>query len=272
MLSLQYCVKKNYYTTSLLGNFGFTFMKFSRPLIQGTLIRRYKRFLADIELASGEQITAHTANTGSMLGCQTPGSRVWLSVSENPKRKYQHSWEIVAAGREPGATLVGINTLLSNKLVYEAISNGVVRELQGYESIQTEIKYGCENSRIDLLLQPFINAQRRSNKPCMPCYVEVKNVTLVKNGIAYFPDAVSKRGSKHLRELTEMVQQGNRGVIFFCVQRTDATGVRPADHIDSDYGRWLRLAVQQGVEALAYQAKVTPQEIELVQRLPVILE
>ncbi|WP_455365101.1 DNA/RNA nuclease SfsA [Kaarinaea lacus] len=247
-------------------------MKFSQPLIQGTLIRRYKRFLADVELASGEKITAHTANTGSMLGCQTPGSQVWLSVSDNPKRKYQHSWEIVATGGEAVPTLVGINTMLSNKLVHEAICNGTITELQGYQSIQTEVKYGHENSRIDLLLQPFPDAQDHAKKQATLCYVEVKNVTLVENNIAYFPDAVSKRGSKHLRELMEMVEEGNRSVIFFCVQRADATEVTPADHIDADYGRWLRQAVNQGVEAIAYQASVTPSEIRLVKRLPVVLE
>ncbi|WP_455221710.1 DNA/RNA nuclease SfsA [Kaarinaea lacus] len=246
-------------------------MKFSQQLVQGTLIRRYKRFLADIELDTGEQITAHTANTGAMLGCHTPGSRVWLSVSDNPKRKYQHTWEIVTAGIETDATLVGINTLLSNKLVSEAVSNGTVSELQDYQFIQTEVKYGRENSRIDLLLQPYVS-QYENDRPDMPCYVEVKNVTLVENSIAYFPDAVSKRGSKHLRELIEAVQQGNRSVIFFCVQRSDATEVRPADHIDTEYGLWLRRAVEQGVEALAYRAHVTPEEIRLVQRLPVVID
>jgi sugar fermentation stimulation protein A len=244
-------------------------MKFSRPLIHGTLVRRYKRFLADVVLTSGEQLTAHTANTGSMLGCQTPGSRVWLSVSDNPRRKYQYSWEIVTAGTD--ATLVGINTLLSNRLVHEAVSNGTIRELQGYRSIHTEVKYGRENSRIDLLLQPFDDA-RQNYQPSIPCYVEVKNVTLVENRVAYFPDAVSKRGSKHLRELIEVVQQGNRGVIFFCVQRADAVEVKPADHVDVEYGQWLRRAVEQGVQALAYQASVTPTEIRLVKRLPVVFD
>lgn len=247
-------------------------MKFSEPLIQGTLIRRYKRFLLDVELDSGEQITAHTSNTGSMLGCQTPGSRVWLSRSDNPKRKYQHSWEIVEVDSPAGPVPVGINTMLSNKLVHEAISVGLVDELKGYELIRTEVKYGIENSRIDLLLEPFEAKQASEQLPRTSCYVEVKNVTLVENGIAYFPDAVSKRGAKHLRELIEVVRDGYRGVIFFCVQRSDAAQVKPADHIDSEYGQWLRRAVNEGVEALAYQAKVTPNEIILTKSLPVTLD
>lgn len=247
-------------------------MKFSEPLVQGTLIRRYKRFLLDVELGSGEQITAHTSNTGSMLGCQSPGSRVWLSRSNNPKRKYQHSWEIVDVESPNGPVSVGINTLLSNKLVREAISTGVVKELQGYQSIRPEVKYGVENSRIDLLLEPFAEKEGSEHFPREPCYVEVKNVTLVENSIAYFPDAVSKRGAKHLRELIEVVRNKARGVIFFCVQRDDATQVKPADHIDPEYGRWLRLAVDEGVEALAYHAKVTSNEIVLVNSIPVIVE
>ena len=247
-------------------------MKFVEPLVQGTLIRRYKRFLLDVELDTGETITAHTSNTGSMLGCQDPGSRVWLSKSDNPKRKYQHSWEIVEVNTPAGTVPVGINTLLSNKLVYEAISTGLVEELQGYECIRTEVKYGNENSRIDLLLEPFKEKQCSELLSRKPCYVEVKNVTLVEDGVAYFPDAVSKRGAKHLRELIEVVRNGERGVIFFCVQRGDATQVKPADHIDPEYGQWLRRAVNEGVEALAYEANVTPQEISLLKSMPVSID
>ena len=247
-------------------------MFFSKPLVQATLIRRYKRFLVDVELDHGEVITAHTSNTGAMLGCQEPGSRVWLSRSDNPKRKYQHSWEIVEANTPNGPVLVGINTLLSNKLVNEAITNGVIRELQDYASIRTEVKYGLENSRIDLLLEPFSGHQFPGQPSRKPCYVEVKNVTLVEDGIAYFPDAVSKRGAKHLRELIEVVRNGDRGVIMFCVQRGDAVEVRPADHIDPEYGKWLRAAINEGVEALAYRATVTPTEIALVNNLRVIAE
>jgi sugar fermentation stimulation protein A len=232
-------------------------MKFNSPLEQGTLIKRYKRFLADIELDSGEIITAHTANTGSMKGCSEPGSRVWCSISDNPKRKYPYSWEIVEVSDD---VLVGINTGFPNKLVKEGIESGVISELQGYAEIRTEVRYGKEKSRIDLLLEDTI-------KP--PCYVEVKNVTLVNSGIAYFPDAVSKRGTKHLRELIEMVKDGNRAVIFYCLQRNDASEVRPADDIDSVYGQTLRRAINEGVEALAYQAVVTTEQINLKKTLTV---
>lgn len=240
-------------------------MKFTNPLIEGVLLRRYKRFLADVQLTTGETITAHTANTGSMTGCSEPGSRVWLSLSDNSKRKYAHSWEIVEVN---GSVKVGINTLLPNRLVEEGIGNGVVKELQEYESIKREVKYGSENSRVDLLLQKNEN----SVSPHDLCYVEVKNVTLVDKETAYFPDAVSARGTRHLRELQSMVQQGSRAVIFYCLQRNDANEVKPADHIDPDYGQALRSAVTAGVEAIAYFARVTEQEISLMSALPVSIE
>ena len=243
-------------------------MKFSTPLIRATLIRRYKRFLADVLLESGEKVTVHTANTGSMAGCQEPGSTVWLSRSDNPKRKYALTWEIIEVQGPSCIAPVGINTMLSNKLVVEGITSGVVKELQGYEQIKTEVKYGQENSRIDILLVRQGDSDLDGNL----CYVEVKNVTLVEDGRAFFPDAVSKRGSKHLRELMEMARQGQRAVIFFCVQRQDASVVMPADHIDPDYGTWLRRAVDEGVEAIAYQAAVDPQHITLEKKLLVSLE
>lgn len=232
-------------------------MEFEQPLRMGRLLRRYKRFLADVELDDGQQVTAHTPNTGSMLGCAEPGSRVWLSVSANPARKYRYSWELVET---PGGVMVGINTGLSNRLVEEAIHDGTVAELHSFPDIRREVRYGVENSRIDLLLEGHDTF----------CYVEVKNVTLVEEGVAYFPDAVSARGSKHLRELAEVARQGGRAVIFFCIQRQDATELRPADHIDAVYGQTLRQALQAGVEALAYRAEVTTTGIRLVQRLPVV--
>ncbi len=232
-------------------------MKFDKRLITGTLIRRYKRFLADVELDSGRVVTAHTPNTGSMLGCCEPGSRVWLSDSGNTERKYPLSWELVETA--PGV-LVGINTGLPNRLVEEGINTGVIRELQGYAGIRREVRYGMEKSRIDLLLQG----------PGEPdCYVEVKNVTLAQGGIGYFPDAVSERGSKHLRELAEVVAAGKRGVIFFCMQRKDVNEFRPADSIDRKYGDTLRLVIDSGVEALAWRAAVTPEEIRFDKKLPV---
>ncbi len=228
---------------------------FLPPLTAGTLIRRYKRFLADVELAGGDIITVHCPNSGSMKGCANPGSRVFLSRNPNPKRKYPFGWKLV----EADGFWAGINTGLPNRLVREAIENGTVTELQGYDTIRPEVPYG-EHSRIDLLLEGLGR-----------CFIEVKNVTLVEGSRALFPDAVTTRGQKHLQELMRVVREGDRGVIFFTVQRGDGISVSPADMIDPEYGRLLRLAVENGVEALAYRALVTPEEIRLTERLPVIL-
>jgi sugar fermentation stimulation protein A len=228
-----------------------------RPvLIPGTLIKRYKRFLADIELVSGSTVTVHCPNSGSMKGCAAPGSPVLLSLSSNTARKYPHTWELV----QVNGFWVGINTALPNHLVQEAIVNGTVPELQGYTSIRPEVPYG-EHSRIDLLLDGVSGR----------CFVEVKNVTLAEGDRALFPDAVTTRGQKHLNELMRVVREGDRGVIFFTVQRGDCESVSPADLIDPEYGRLLRMAVSSGVEAFAYRAVVTPQEILLTTRLPVIV-
>jgi len=192
-----------------------------------------------------------------MMGCAEPGSTVLLSRSENPKRKYPFTWELVKVGE----MWVGINTGRPNTLVREAISEGIIPELTGYEAIRPEVRYGA-NSRIDLLL----------SGPSGLCYVEVKNVTLVNGEKALFPDAVTERGQKHLLELMQVVRDGGRGVIFFVVQRGDACFLAPADRIDPEYGRLLRTAVGNGVEALAYQASVEPAEIRLTRRLPVLLD
>ncbi len=235
-------------------------MRFKAALETGRLIKRYKRFLADVELVSGATITAACPNTGSMLGCNVPGSRVWLSVSDSPARKYRHTWELVEA--QPGV-IVGINTGLPNRLVAEAIEANVIKELSGYRDIRTEVRYGYENSRIDMLLDGH------AKKP--PCYVEVKNVTAAaENGIAIFPDAVSERGSKHLRELMAMVAEGFRAVLVFCVQRGDVHEVRPADAIDSVYGKTLRQALANGVEVLAYRASISPHEITLREKISMV--
>lgn len=226
------------------------------PLVAGTLVRRYKRFLADVELEEGGIVTVHCPNSGSMKGCAIPGSRVLLSRSSNPGRKYPLGWELVQAD----GFWIGINTGLPNRLTREAIEDGTVGELQGYATIRPEVRYG-EHSRIDLLLE----------SPAGRCFVEVKNVTLVENGLALFPDAVTTRGQKHLQELMRVVREGDRGVIFFTVQRGDGNSVSPADMIDPEYGRLLRLALENGVEALAYRALVTPEEIRLTGRLPVIV-
>lgn len=225
-------------------------------LTEGVLVKRYKRFLADIDV-NGEVITAYCPNTGSMLGCAVPGSRVWLSKMENSSRKYPHTLEII----EVDGCLIGINTALPNKLVVDAIENKKIPQLSGYASIRTEVKYGEENSRIDILLE----------KHDAKCFVEVKNVTLVENGAAYFPDAVTLRGQKHLRELMYVVQQGHRGVIFFCVQHTGAQTVSPAAHIDKDYADLLIQALDNGVEVIAYLADISIKSVELFKELPVIL-
>jgi sugar fermentation stimulation protein A len=235
-------------------------MEFDTPLLEGRLIRRYKRFLADIRLADGSMVTAHTPNTGSMLGCAEPGSRVWLRDTGNPGRKYPLSWEIVEAD---GATLVGINTGLSNALVREAVEQGVAGELAGYRDIRPEVRYGNERSRIDLLLQGHATAAA--------CYLEVKNVTLAQDGRALFPDAVSARGTKHLRELMAVVESGLRAALCFCVQRGDVQVMEPADRIDPEYGRTLRLARARGVELFAYRAVVSTVGIRLDTAIPVRL-
>jgi sugar fermentation stimulation protein A len=218
-------------------------MRFPRPLVEGRLIRRYKRFLADIQLAEGV-VTAACPNTGSLMGCCEPGSRVWLSESDKAGRKYRHTWELVEVGR----TLVGINTGLPNRLVAEALESGVIAELAGYTSVRREVAFALE-----------------------PCYVEVKNVTAAaKRGVALFPDCVSDRGARHLRELARLKRQGMRPVQVYCVQRGDVREVRPADVIDPVYGQTLREAMRAGVEVLAYRARVTASEIRLAERIAVV--
>ena len=226
------------------------------PLVPARLIRRYKRFLADFELDSGETVTAHCPNSGSMMGCAAPGSPALLSRSDKPGRKLAYTWELVMAND----CWIGINTGLPNRLVAGAIKSGLISELQGYETMRPEVSYGT-NSRIDLLL----------SGPGQRCYVEVKNVTMVEDCRALFPDAATVRGQKHLRELMEMVRCGHRAVNFFVVQRQDCHNVAPADGIDPEYGRLLRLAAANGVELLAYQARVSAEAIYLTHRLPIIL-
>jgi sugar fermentation stimulation protein A len=204
-------------------------------------------------------VTAHCPNTGSMLGCAEPGARVWLSPADNPARRLAWTWEIV----EADGTLVGIHTGRSNALMREAIEGGVIRELQGYREIQAEVGFGLERSRADFLLA----GGRRK-----PCYVEVKNVTAaVSGGVALFPDAVSARGARHLREMIHAAATGCRAVLVFCAQRADVTEVRPADAIDPEYGATLRQALASGVEAVAYRAKVSPSGIILAQKVPVVV-
>lgn len=234
-------------------------MQYSSPLIAATLIRRYKRFLADVELAPGEIITVHSPNTGSMLGCAETGMRVWIRDTENPKRKYRYAWEL---SENAEGVLININTILSNKLVREGIESGRVTELAGYTEIKAEAAYGAQGSRIDLLLS---NDSGR-------CYVEVKNVTArIQGEMAIFPDAVTSRGVKHLQELMHMRELGHRAVIFFCVSRDDVRRMRPAYEIDPLYAETLKKAVDKGVEALAYVIQVNDSGIILAQSIPVVI-
>ena len=236
-------------------------MNFETPLIEGKLVRRYKRFLADVVLADGSETTVHCPNTGSMLGCQAPGSAVWLLPVDNPTRKYPLGWELVEAR---ASVLVGINTGRSNALVAEALEHGLVPELQGFGRIRREVKIEGTRSRIDFLL---------SEHPHEPdCYLEVKNVTAaVDDGRGFFPDAVSVRATRHVEELAARVKEGLRGALCFCVQRADVESVRPADEIDPAYGRALRSAVESGVEVYALGASVTPQGVNLERQIPVDL-
>ena len=233
-------------------------MKLEPRLIPATLVKRYKRFLADVLLPDGKALTVHTPNTGSMLGVSEPGSTVWLRDTNNPNRKYRYSWEM---SETSSGVHVGVHTGLVNKLVMEGIGNDVITELQGYQRIAQEVVYGNECSRIDLLL---------SDNTLPDCYVEIKNVTAADhNNYAIFPDAVTTRGQKHLRELVSMTKQGYRSVIFFCIQRNDIHTLRPADEIDPAYGELLRQAITAGVEAVAYKASVSPGEIKLTKSVPV---
>ena len=210
-------------------------------LIQGTLIRRYQRFKAEVRLRNNHVVTALCPNTGSMRTCSEPGRPVYLSRQNAPHRKLKYTWEII----KMPTSLVGINTGVPNKLVKESILAGKIPELTGYDRVRSEVPYG-RNSRIDLLLE----------KDRQQCFVEIKNCTLVEHGVACFPDAVTTRGQKHLRELQQQVRQGHRSVMFYLVQRMDAGLFRPADHIDSEYGRGLRKAVKAGVEVLVYDVRI----------------
>ena len=228
-------------------------MRFTPALKQGKLLRRYKRFLADIALADGSEITIHCPNTGSMRNCLFPGEPVWFSTSANPKRKYAHTWELM--GTLEGG-LIGIHSGNANALAEEAIRLGMISELAGYDSLRREVKYGDENSRIDLLLES-------AQKPA--CYIEVKSCTLLEGGQGYFPDAVSLRGQKHLRELMQVANLGYRAVLLFVVQHTQIFSVTPAEHIDPEYAKLLKMAVLAGVEVLAYRCEISPSEIHLAQ-------
>lgn len=228
------------------------------PLIPGTLIRRYKRFLADVRLTDGTVVTAHCPNSGKMTACCEPGRPVWISRRDNPRRKLKYTWELI----EMSDSMVGVNTAVPNRLVADSIAAGAIPELAGYDAVRREVKVG-ERSRIDI---------RADGPKRRLCFVEVKNCTLVEGGVAAFPDAVTVRGLKHLHELRTLAADGSRALIFFLIQRMDARVFRPADEVDPAYGAGLREVLADGVEALAYDVRVDLRCIRLRGRLPVDLD
>lgn len=233
-------------------------MNYTPRLQPARLIKRYKRFLADVVTPEGETLTLHCANTGAMTGCATPGDTVWYSTSDNPKRKYAQSWELTETQQNHW---ICVNTLRANTLLYEALLENRIEELAGYPDVKTEVKYGTENSRVDLLLQ----APDR-----IDCYIEVKSVTLLQHECGYFPDAVTLRGQKHLRELQQMVANGKRAVLFFAVLHSGIQQVSPARHIDPCYAELFTEAQRAGVEILCYGSTLCPDGITLTHKLPLL--
>ncbi len=234
-------------------------MQFDTQLLEGRLVDRYKRFFADVKLPDGEVVVTHCANPGSMANCRPDNARVWISVSDNPKRKLRYTWELV----EVDDTLVVVNTGRPNRVVEEALRAGRVAELAGYDEVRPEVKYG-DGSRVDFLLTRDDGAER--------CWVEVKSVTLgLGDGLSAFPDSVSARGTRHLRELMSMVEQGDRAVMLFACGRADTRRMTPADDIDPTYGQTLREAAAAGVELLAYSCEVSLDGIWLGERIPIQL-
>ncbi|MBN3199379.1 DNA/RNA nuclease SfsA [Pectobacterium brasiliense] len=233
-------------------------MNYTPRLQPARLIKRYKRFLADVVTPEGETLTLHCANTGAMTGCATPGDTVWYSTSDNPKRKYAQSWELTETQQNHW---ICVNTLRANTLLYEALLENRIEELAGYLDVKTEVKYGTENSRVDLLLQ----APDR-----IDCYIEVKSVTLLQHECGYFPDAVTLRGQKHLRELQQMVANGKRAVLFFAVLHSGIQQVSPARHIDPRYAELFTEAQRAGVEILCYGSTLCPDGITLTHKLPLL--
>jgi sugar fermentation stimulation protein A len=236
-------------------------VRFKTPLIPATLVRRYKRFLADVILADGTALTAHVANPGGMTGLAQPGAKIWLSKSDNAKRKLAYSWELVEVDFGAGSELVGVNTAHPNLLAQEALAAGAIAELAFYGAVRREVKYG-RNSRVDFLLES-------PGKPA--CYLEIKNVHLMRqNGLAEFPDAVTARGAKHLDELADQVAAGQRAVMLFVIQIGSATQFRLARDIDPAYGAAFDRAKARGVEAYAYRCTLTGEGIEVVDAVPVL--
>lgn len=234
-------------------------MLFNPPLQSAILIKRYKRFLADVVTPDGRELTLHCPNTGAMTGCATPGDTVWYSTSDNPKRKYAHTWELTQTQR---GAIICVNTLRANTLAKEAILAGSIVELSGYNTLKSEVKYGEEKSRIDIMLQ----AEERQN-----CYIEVKSVTLAENDSGYFPDAVTERGQKHLRELMSVAAAGDRAVILFAVLHSAIDRFSPAHHIDARYAQLLIEAQTKGVEILVYKAELSTEMMTLNKPITAVL-
>lgn len=235
-------------------------MRFTPELEQGRLILRYKRFLADIETDSGEKLTIHCPNTGSMFNCMLPGGRVWFSRSNDPKRKLPGTWEI---SETPQGRFACVNTGRANHLVEEALHAGVITELSGFTALKREVAYGQENSRVDF----------RLDYPDGPVFLEVKSVTLGfdDSAVAAFPDAVTQRGARHLRELATLAREGVRAVLLYCVNLTGIDAVRPAEEVDPAYAAALADALEAGVEVLAYGVHLTPEEVRIDRKLQVQL-
>lgn len=234
-------------------------MLFSPPLQRATLIQRYKRFLADVITPDGTALTLHCPNTGAMTGCATPGDTVWYSTSENTKRKYPHTWELTET--QSGA-FICVNTLWANRLTKEAIQANRLPALAGYNILKSEVKYGAERSRIDFMLQADFRPD---------CYIEVKSVTLAEKENGYFPDAITERGQKHLRELMGVAAAGHRAVVLFAVLHSAITRFSPARHIDIKYAQLLSEAQNKGVEVLAYKAELSATKMELNEPVPITL-
>jgi sugar fermentation stimulation protein A len=236
-------------------------MRFPVPLIPATLVKRYKRFLADVTLASGETVTAHVANPGAMTGLAAPGARVWLSKSDNPKRKLSHSWELIEVDLGAGLEIVGVNTAHPNPLVGAALAAGLIPQFAGYEKIRREVKYG-KNSRVDFLLE-------QAGRP--PCYVEIKNVHLMRRpGLAEFPDAKTERGARHLEELAEMAAAGARAAMLYLIQIGSAERFALARDIDPKYALAFDRARAHGVEAIAWKCRVDCAGIEIAAQVPMV--
>jgi len=227
--------------------------------LEGRLVRRYKRFLADVEFASGEVVTVHCPNPGSMRGTDAPGSRVRCSVSDNPKRKLAHTLEMIRVGR----IWVGLHAVRANHLAARALEAGAIAGLEGYARVESEVKVD-ERSRLDFRLDD--HARRRE-----ACFIEVKSVTMAEGEGGLFPDAVTERGRKHLEALAHLRSSGHRAVLLFVVQRGDCVSVSPADTIDPAYGETLRAVAAQGVETIAVRARVSARSIRLEGTLPVLL-